>query len=167
MAGLSPTRRLSYESALRAIGRYLDAEPTYHSSILEVPDGFTVRSQPVRHRATGKVTHFDWRKLWDLAVLHTAARSFGRRKAPHAGIWSSFPNGHEDFFRALGYTLDSEGATNVSIDELPDGFAVSYVRSDGRHAFEKCHRLYRAEEIERLLKSAVARRGRGATEATA
>ncbi len=167
MAGSSPTRRLSYERALRVIGRHLDAEPAYHTSVLEVPDGFTVRSQPVRHRSSGKVTHFDWRRLADLAVLHTAARNFGKRRAPHAGIWASFPNGHEDFFRALGYTLDSEQAANVSIDELPDGFAVSYVRADGRHAFEKHHRLYRAEEIEDLLKSALARRGTASTEASA
>jgi hypothetical protein len=113
------------------------------------------------------VTHLDWRRLSDLAVLHTAARSFGKRKAPHSGIWASFPNGHEDFFRALGYLLDSEQAANVSIDELPDGFAVSYVRANGRHAFEKCHRLYRAEEIERLLQAAIARRGTGSSEATA
>jgi hypothetical protein len=167
MAGSSPTRRLSYERALRAIGRHLDAEPAYHTSVLEVPDGVTVRSQPVRHRSSGKVIHFDWRKLADLAVLHTAARSFGKRRAPHSGIWSSFPNGHEDFFRALGYALDSERAANVSIDELPDGFAVSYVRANTRHAFEKCHRVYRAEEIEGLLASAHARRGTGSSEATA
>jgi hypothetical protein len=111
--------------------------------------------------------HFDWRRLADLAVLHTAARSFGKRRAPHAGIWSSFPNGHEDFFRALGYTLDSEQAANVSIDELPDGFAVSYVRANPRHAFEKCHRVYRAEEIRSLLAAALARRGTASVEVTA
>lgn len=167
MAGSSPVRRLSYERALRAIGRHLDAEPAYHTSVLEVPDGFTVRSQPVRHRANGKVIHFDWHRLNDLAVLHTAARSFGKKRQPHAGIWGSFPNGHEDFFRALGYTLDSEGAANVSIDELPDGFVVSYVRCDHRHVFEKCHRVYHAEEIHQLLQTALARRGTGGTEATA
>jgi hypothetical protein len=167
MPGTPPKRPLSYERALRVIGRHLDAEPAYHTSVLEVPDGFTVRSQPVRHRASGKVVHFDWQRLIDMAVVYTASRNFGKKVQPHSGIWASFPNGHEDFFRALGYLLDSQGAANVSVDELPDGFAVSYVRDDGRRAFEKCHRVYRREEIAELLHGAVARRGGGGSRATA
>jgi len=41
---------IDYESALRVIGRHLDAEPSYNVSILEVDDGFTLRYQPTQHR---------------------------------------------------------------------------------------------------------------------
>src|SRR5436305_8578857 len=121
--------RLPYEPALRVIGRHLDAEPTYNMSVLEVSDGFTVRSHPSRFRSENRSVQFTWNRLRDLVVFHTAGRGCTRRRPRHSGIWANFPSGHEDFLRALGHILDHERAGSLSIDEVPEGVAVSYMRS--------------------------------------
>jgi hypothetical protein len=155
--------RIPYERALRVIGKHLDVEPAYHASVLEVPEGFTVRSQPVRHRTQDRIAQFDWSRLASLAVLHSAARQLSPRRQVHSGMWRHFPSGHEDFFRALGFTLDQEQARNISIDELPDGVCVSYMKPAGHEAlfFEKCHRLYGPDEVDAMLRDAQRRRGNG------
>lgn len=152
--------RVRYEHALRVIGHHLDAEPAYHTSILEVPEGFTVRSHRVRHRSEGQVRQFSWERLRDIEIVNTAARRLGRRSQRHRGLSVHLPSDHEDCFRAIGYTLDSVGASSVSIDEVPDGIAVSYVRSrdDDPTSFEKCHRILQPHEIASLLREATSRR---------
>jgi hypothetical protein len=162
MAAEEQSERIPYQRALRVIGRHLDAEPAYHVSILEVPDGFTVRSHPARHRTDGRIVHFKWDRLNDLVIFHTAGRDCVRRRHRHQGIWAHFPSGHEDFFRALGFTLDQEGANSLGVDEVPEGVAVSYMRpvADNPLSFEKCHTVYHKQEIEQMLRSAQDRRGK-------
>lgn len=155
-----PDVGIGYEPALRVIGRHLDAEPAYHVSVLEVADGFTVRSHPSTHRAEGHTIHYSWDRLTDLVVYQTAGRGVRRRRSRHSGMWELFPNGHEDFFRALGHELDVERASSITVDEVKEGVAVSYFRpseSDPSQA-EKVHRLMRREDIEAMLKAAQARR---------
>jgi hypothetical protein len=162
MAAEEQTERIPYQTALRVIGRHLDSEPAYHVSILEVADGFTVRSHPARHRTDGRIMHFPWDRLHDLTIFHSAGRDCARRRHRHQGIWANFPSGHEDFFRALGYTLDTERANSLSVDEVPEGVAVSYMRPTEENAlsFEKCHTVYHKQEIEVMLTSAQERRGK-------
>jgi hypothetical protein len=158
--------RIPYQRSLRVIGRHLDAEPAYHISILEVADGFTVRSHPALHRTDGRIVHFKWDRLQDLVIFHSAGRDCARRRHRHQGIWANFPSGHEDFFRALGYTLDRDGATFLSVDEVPEGVAVSYMRpvSGNPLSFEKCHTVYHKREIEVMLRTAQERRAEELTE---
>jgi hypothetical protein len=157
--------RVKYEQALRVIGRYLDAEPTYHLSVVEVPDGFTVESRSSRFKSDGRTVQFTWDRLNDLLVYHTAGRGLSRRHHRHRGIWADFPNGHEDFFRALGFQFDSEGATNVSVDEVPEGVTVSYTRppAAGKGAGEPEPQkiVMHKAEIQGMLEAAQARRVRG------
>lgn len=152
-----------YERALRVIGRHLDAEPAYHPSVLEGPDGFTVRSQPVRHRAPGRVAHFDWPRLDSLNIVNAAARLTGRKRRRYSGMWDALPSGHEDFFRALGFTLDQVQASDVSIDELPDGLSVSYVcpADSGGRLFEKRHVIYGVDDVDLMIQEGLGRRGQG------
>lgn len=150
--------RLPYESALRVIGRHLDAEPAYHLSVLEVPEGFTVRSYPVHHKTPGRVVQFQWDKLRNLSVFHTAGRDISGRRQRHRGMWANVPSGHENFFRALGFVLDVEHAHSVSIDEVPEGVAVSYMRPTSVGAYEKCRRVHQRAEIEEMLRAAIKRR---------
>ena len=154
------TERVEYEPALRVIGRHLDAEPAYHISVLEVADGFTVRSHPSRHRSDGRTVHFTWDRLRDLSIFQTAGRGCRRRPRRHSGMWANFPNGHEDFFRALGHDLDESGASSLSVDEMPEGVAVSYMRpnQDDPLYFDKYHQVMRKEDIERMLQVAQERR---------
>jgi hypothetical protein len=157
--------RVSYEQALRVIGRFLDAEPTYHLSVVEVADGFTVRSQSSRFKSDGRTIQFTWDRLNDLLVYHTAGRGLNRRHHRHRGIWADFPNGHEDFFRALGFNLDNESAGSLTVDEVPEGVTVSYLRpntaSGGNSEFETCHTVMRQAEIQKLLEAAQSRREAG------
>ncbi|HEX6506830.1 MAG TPA: hypothetical protein VF221_04285 [Chloroflexota bacterium] len=157
--------QVSYEQALRVIGRYLDAEPTYHLSVVEVADGFTVRSHASRFKSDGRTVQFTWDRLNDLLVYHTAGRGLSRRHHRHRGIWADFPNGHEDFFRALGFQLDSENASSLTVDEVPEGVTVSYMRPDKSAAadaeFETCHTVMRKAEIQAMLETAQARREAG------
>jgi hypothetical protein len=156
--------RLDYESALRVIGRHLDTEPTYHLSLLEVRDGFTVRSHPSRFRSDARTSQFTWDRLNDLVIFHMAGRGCLRRRPRHSGIWANFPNGHEDFFRALGHQLDDEQGNSLSVEELPDGVGVSYMRparGDGL-GNEKAHTVLAYADIEQMLE--VARRRRQSPE---
>jgi hypothetical protein len=159
---MSETRdaRLDYESALRVIGRHLDTEPTYHMSLLEVRDGFTVRSHPSRFRSDARTSQFTWDRLNDLVIFHMAGRGCIRRRPRHSGIWANFPNGHEDFFRALGHQLDKENGSSLSVEELPDGVGVSYLRPSGRDGAgnEKAHTVMAYGDIEKMLEVARQRR---------
>lgn len=154
------TQRLQYEPALRVIGRHLDAEPTYHLSLLEVGDGFTVRSHPSRFRSDARTVQFTWERLNDLAVYHMAGRGCMRRRPRHSGIWANFPNGHEDFFRAMGFRLDAEQGTSLSVEEVPEGVAVSYMRpkEDDVLQMEKTHSVLAYSDIETMLDEARRRR---------
>lgn len=163
-----PRHGVDYEPALRVIGRHLDAEPAYHISLLETVDGFTVRSHPSGHRPDGTSNLYSWDRLNDLVIYQTAGRGVRRRRSRHSGMWANFPNGHEDFFRALGHELDEQQASSLAVDEVPEGVAVSYLRPRAAETllFEKVHRVMRREDIEEALRAARARRGRSTTPTT-
>lgn len=151
--------RVGYEPALRVIGGHLDAEPVYHVSLLEADDGFTVRAHASAHRLDGKTRYFSWERLRDLVTYQTAGRGVRRRPTRHRGMWENFPNGHDDFFRALGHELDEQHAASLTVDEVADGVAISYLRSGSDPLrVERVHKLLRSEDIEMLLNEAQARR---------
>lgn len=160
--------KVEYEQALRVIGRHLDAEPAYHISVMEVPDGFAVRAHPSNQQAEGRTIHFGWDRVRDLAIFQTAGRGLRRRKPRHSGMWANFPNGHEDFFRALGHTLDVEHASSLSIDEVAEGIDITYMRpgADGVKN-EKTHLLMRQDDVLALLRDAQSRRGTTSASSTA
>jgi hypothetical protein len=158
--------RLDYESALRVIGRHLDAEPTYNVSVLEVNDGFTVRTQQTRARSDAHSTQFTWDRLNHLVVFHVAGRGCARRRPRHSGIWANFPNGHEDFFRALGHQLDAEHGSGLSVEEMAHGVEVSYYRPapSSETEREKSSTLLAFADIETMLEQARTRRNAAQTE---
>lgn len=157
--------RLCYEQALRVIGRHLDAEPAYHLSVLEVDDGFTVRYQIGQHQSGARTVHFTCDRLHDLYVFNSAGRGVNRKQDRHQGIWGKFVNGHQNFFRALGHLLDNDHAQSLTIDELPEGVQISYVRPDVNDPlrWEKIHLDMREHEIHAMLQSAQQRRSRKLT----
>ena len=163
-----PAQRDEYEPALRVIGRHLDAEPAYHISLLETVDGFTVRSHPSGHRPDGISIVYSWNRLHDLVIYQMAGRGLRRRRSRHSGMWANFPNGHEDFFRALGHELDAQQASSLAVDEVPEGVAVSYLRPREAESllFEKVHRVMRREDIEEALYAARGRRGQSVSSTT-
>jgi hypothetical protein len=167
MVDLEPRTEIGYEKGLRVIGRYLDSEPSYHVSVLEVADGFAVRAHGTSDRAEGRSALFPWERLRDLVIFQAAGRGVSARRRRRGEVWDKFPNGHEDFFRALGHELDVELARSLSLDEIPEGIAVSYMRprSKGGGSFEKYHTVMGHDEIVALLEAAQARRGTSPTPA--
>lgn len=163
-----PRTEIGYEKGLRVIGRFLDSEPSYHVNVLEVADGFAVRSQGRADRAEGRSQHFPWERLRDLVIFQAAGRGVRARKRRRTEVWDKFPNGHEDFFRALGHELDVEHAHSLALDEIPDGIAISYMRrsTSGGKTYEKYHTVMGREEITALLQAAQARRGKQPAVAT-
>lgn len=152
-------RASSYQWLLRALGTYLDEEPSCRITVAEVPGGFMVRLQRALHKPEPEVLKFD------RDTLRQHLEQIQQRRKPsgpkhHQGVWAAFPNGHADFFRALGYELDQERAHSVLIDELEDGVVVSYSIPDGEGWRKKMVTLS-VEHIEQILNEAFNRRKQG------
>lgn len=159
VTGRDDARARSYQELLRAMGAILDEQTTGSIGIVEVEDGFVVRAKRSSQTITEiTVGHFD------RAALRKDAEELRRTRRPpwrrhHPGIWSNFPVTHQDFFRALGYELDSIGARQVVIDEISDGLIIWYesAQTDGAPPVTRRIALGPAE-IEEILNEAVRRR---------
>ncbi|MGH2442711.1 MAG: hypothetical protein ACRDFX_06070, partial [Chloroflexota bacterium] len=122
----------SYQRALRVVGRYLDSEPSYHLSVTETADGLAVRAHSNPNGTDERVKHFEWDRLEDMDQFYSAANRGLGSKAPKV-LWEQFPCGHQTALRKLGAILDSEGASDLSINEAAGGLDVSFLTpaSDG------------------------------------
>lgn len=160
MTARNGRERIGYEAALRAIGRNLDGLPVYYLSIVEVDDGFVVRWNPTLHQTESRAVHVAWPQVAELGVFNRAGRDGRPRTRRHQGIWHSFPGGHEDGLRALGYVLDSALARDVSLDECPEAIAIAYLprRLQGGQP-RKVYHLYDRRQMEQLCREARGRRG--------
>ncbi|GAC1327896.1 MAG: hypothetical protein NVS2B16_23390 [Chloroflexota bacterium] len=154
----------TYQWLLRALGAYLDEEPSCRISLTEMPDGFLVRLQRALHKLEPEVLHFKRERLKEELDRLTRERKAKRSASRHQGVWSHFPNGHQDFFRALGFELDEAGAHNIFIDELEDGFVITYACPEvpGSTAWTKKMVVLGLEEIEAILNAAFERRSKTA-----
>ena len=149
----------SYQWLLRALGSYLDEEPSCRITLAETTDGFLVRLQRALHKLDPQIVHFKRQTLkQQLEELAQHRRFVGH--ARHQGIWSSFPNGHQDFFRALGYELDEAKARAILIDELEDGIVLTYSHPDPNtpDGWDKRMVMLGLKEIEEILNAAFERR---------
>lgn len=149
----------TYQWLLRALGAYLDEEPSCRISLAEVSDGFLVRLQRALHKLDPQVEHFKRDTLREQLERLRKERKHMTR-ARHQGVWSSFPNGHQDFFRALGYELDQAQARGILIDELEDGVVVTYSYPDASIGtkWKKRMVVLGISEIEAILNAAFERR---------
>lgn len=165
MATVPQNRYDTYQWLLRAVGSFLDEEPSCRISMAEVSDGFIVRIQRALHRMDPQVEHFKRENLEEqLDRLFKRGKPIA--KAHHQGIWASFPNGHADFFRALGYELDTARASNIVLDELEDGLVLTYtypVDDEGKTWNKRVVRLG-LDEIETILNAAFERRQKAPTQ---
>jgi hypothetical protein len=135
----------SYSVALRVVGRDLDGEPSYHLSITETGDGLTVRSHATPRRADERVKHFAWDTIEDMDRYYgAAARGLGPKERR---LQWAFPCTHEQALRTLGALLDSETASNLSVDETAEGLDVSYLRPGAGAQTEKQQRLFGPEDL--------------------
>jgi hypothetical protein len=159
--GAEAGRENTYQWMLRALGTYLDEQPSCRISLAEVSDGFVVRLQRALHKLEPQVEHFKRDTL--VEQLHNLMVQKRQPAARHQGIWSNFPNGHQDFFRALGYELDESGARGILIDELEDGIILTYKHPEETNGsgWKKRMMILSLEDIEAILNAAFERRGKG------
>lgn len=158
------TEQPSYQSMLRALGSYLDEEPNCRISIVEVPDGFLVRMQRTVYKLEPLVEHFKRDTLVKRVDQFTRTRQSTSVRQRHQGIWAQFPNGHQDFMRALGYEFDGSQARNIVVDELEDGVNLTYTQPTAEEGWETRTVFLSIEAIETILNEAFNRRRRpGAT----
>jgi hypothetical protein len=159
MSTLPQNRYDTYQWLLRAVGSYLDEEPSCRISMAEVSDGFIVRIQRALHKMEPQVEHFKRETLEEQLNQLFASRK-PVAKAHHQGIWANFPNGHADFFRALGYELDTARASNIVLDELEDGLVLTYAYPTDEEGKAWSKRVVRLgiEDIEAILNAAFERR---------
>jgi hypothetical protein len=161
MTGAESGRENTYQWLLRSLGAYLDREPSCRISLAEVNEGFLVRLQRALHKLEPQVELLRRESLVDQLNELLTRKPAGPR-VRHQGIWSRFPNGHQDFFRALGYELDQSSARGILVEELEDGLVVtySYPESDNGTHWKKRMVVLGLEEIEAILNAAFDRRGK-------
>jgi hypothetical protein len=151
---------MTYEEALRVIGRHLDAEPAYYVDIRETSGGFDVHYQVAPQRGDVHINHFSWDRLRDLVIFFTSGRGLPRKKGRYQGMWANLPNGHQGFLRAIGHGFDAEGATDVRVQEVDDGVVLSYRRSqaDAKAIAETVERSISEAEVLSIVAAAESRR---------
>lgn len=149
----------TYQSLLRALGSSLDEEPSCRITLVETSDGFLVRLQRALHHLDPQIVQFTREELRKKFEDLVRLRRWPNR-AHHQGIWTTLPNGHQDFFRALGYELDQVHARCILIDEVEDGIVVTYSYPDDKSSGAWGKRLVKLDlkEIEHILNTAFERR---------
>lgn len=162
--GAESGRETTYQWMLRAVGAFLDEEPSCRITMVEVPDGFIVRLQRALHKLEPQIFHFKRDTLVEQLDQLTRQRKAMGQRPHHQGVWSYFPNGHQDFLRALGFELDDTRARGVLIDELEEGVLVTYryPEGDGGDWHKRMVELG-MKEIEEILNTAFERRKNAAS----
>jgi hypothetical protein len=112
-------QRGPYQEALRSIGAFLDNRHAFHANVIEVLDGFTVRYQRSDLHSELISEHLGYVQLQAPADIKHRRRGlpFGGRKPERR---------YEDILRALGFELDEAQAYSLLIDEIDEGFLVTY-----------------------------------------
>lgn len=159
MPGAEVGKEGTYQWLFRALGAYLDGEPSSRITLAETPAGFVVRFQALSTVADPLVVQLHRDTLVDqIHALPRGAKSAAKTR--HQGIWWNFPNGHQDFFRALGFELDEAQARNVLLDELEDQLILTYGYPDpDSQAGRKRVIVLTIADIEAILNAAFERRG--------
>jgi len=157
--GVEAGQETSYQWMLRALGAFLDEEPTCRITIAELSDGFLVRLQRALHRLEPQVFELTRKDLVEQLRRRAEGRKGESGPVHHQGVWAHFPNGHQDFFRALGYELDDASAHGILIEEVENGIVVTYSYPDKDSSGERKRQLFLGvQEIEQILNSAFERR---------
>lgn len=150
---------MSYEHEFRLIGRWMDQRHPDHIQLMETPDGFAALWQwghDIRAAISRQFTHDDF------ISLERQARVV-RGQTPHSGARATrslHAKGYEDLLRALGHELDAAAAGAVLLEELDNGFLVTYQYRDPRNGpmWRKHMAVLEPEQEQTLLKQAAARR---------
>jgi hypothetical protein len=151
--------RPTYQDSLRAIGRYFDRNVYRHVLVSEVDDGYIARAFPGQQgnlKAEGIAL-----PMSDVMALINSQEQGRGVPVSDVKMPPLCPTGYEDFFRSLGYDLDSVDAANVCLVELSGGILVSYT-ARGKSGLERSQMFYDPPRIDELLTKGYQRRGKSA-----
>lgn len=160
-AGQKANVRISYEKALRTLGQYLDARDSTMVHVLEAINGFTVRYQERADDPASALVSFT---KSDLLALDEEARR--NRRIIRLLSGRSGKAGHvrgstyQQMFRALGSQLDAAEAYGLLIDEVEEGFLVTYQHLQSRDGYQSRKQLLILgdDALEIIMTDARARR---------
>jgi hypothetical protein len=135
-----PRDRVAYQSALRALGAFLDERGAHCINLLEAEDGFAVRYQPHPGSPETILVRIDGKELLSLSNELDHRR---RRKAFRFGAKEHAEDHrtYENVLRALGYELDQVQAYSILIDEIDDGMVVTYQYLNPQEGFNARKRM--------------------------
>ena len=152
------TDRPDYQDSLRAIGRYFDRNVYRHVLISEVEDGYIARAFP-GHLANLKAEGIAL-PMSDVMALISSQEQVRGVAVNDVKMPPLCPTGYEDFFRALGYDLDTARATNVCLVELGGGILVSFTIKNQKGEIERSQMFYDPSLIDETLTKGYQRRGK-------
>ena len=148
-----------YEAALRSIGAWIDERHPHQMSILETAEGFAVRWQWTSGTRAAISRHFSHEELrmFDRRGQHSRL-SLQHRVVPSSG--EAAAETYQDLLRALGHEFDEVTAQSLLLDELDDGFLVTYQYRDPRKStlWRKHLAIVAIDQQRSLLNQACARR---------
>lgn len=116
----SPQAILSYQNALRAIGRYLDQHGATSYGITESENGFILN--PLKH-PSAELTE----TVFSECILQEIVRGAVSQRGAHThapGPLTQFGTSSEDLLRAVGYKLDARQARMAAVAVVPSRVVV-------------------------------------------
>lgn len=145
--------RFDYQQRLRALGAFLDDHNACMVNVMEMPDGFSVRSYHDPADLEGVSLVFGNKEL-DCFELDLEWR---RARRLHD---DSRMDSYQDFFRVLGSELERERARYVVLDEVDDSFVLTYLYVDPDRGFmwRKRHVTLGLRERQAAVRAAHRRR---------
>ncbi len=150
--------RPTYQDALRAIGRYFDRNVYRHVLVSEVEDGYIARAFP-GHLANLKAEGIAL-PMSDVMALISSQEQVRGVAVNEVKMPPLCPTGYEDFFRAVGFDLDTARATNVCLVELSGGILISFSVKNQKGEIERTQMFYDPPLIDETLTKRYQRRGK-------
>ena len=141
-------RRMSYQTLLRALGAWLDANDAWNVNLIETSTGFIIRYGDDRQPLMLNKYMLTYAELEHLEAAMKERRSIQ-------------PSGrYQDFLRALGYEIDAQGGAYMVFDEVEENYFLTLLCQSERGglAWTKRARILNPEDQSAILRRAYARR---------
>ncbi len=150
--------RPTYQNRLRVIGNHLDIGGFRDVALIEIDGGFIVRADSPDQRRP-QTLEFPDTQFTNLMNKALEVRGHGQTYHNHANL---LPTGYEDFFRALGFLLDNQSATSITVLELNTHVLVTGKQpvrnSVSQTPMQIFERYLTTDDMQKLLDDAFQRR---------
>jgi hypothetical protein len=153
--------RIAYQPLLRIIGRDLDQRHASQVRLMETPSGFAV--QYFENSQRFEISSLEY--LYEELQARTRTGRLQPLLRHPRGAGARFRHGkptYQDFFRALGYELEDVGAYSILLDELEEGYLLTYqfYNPDSGFMLHKHRVALHADAAGEIVNVASMRRGR-------